>query len=255
MKNILVRADDLGYSRAVNYGIFDSINNGFINNVGVMVNMPATKQGLNLLKNEDIDIGQHTNFSNGKPILPADQVRSLVDDDGFFKSSKVYRKNYKDGKPDFVDLDEAVSEVDAQYHKFLELVGRKPDYFEGHAVISNNFVKALQIVADKYDLPLLRFSFDDKPIHFKNNTKFKMYMDSMKPNYDPKKTLDEMMKQASDSVVPLMVCHPGYLDQDILNHSSLTIPRTQEVEMAMSKDVLKKIKENNIHLLKYSECN
>ena len=29
----------------------------------------------------------------------------------------------------------------------------------------------------------------------------------------------------------MMVLHPGYLDAFILNTSSLTIPRTQEVEM------------------------
>lgn len=57
MKQILIRADDLGYSRAVNYGIYDAIHNGIINNVGVMVNMPATEHGLDLLKNEDIDFG------------------------------------------------------------------------------------------------------------------------------------------------------------------------------------------------------
>jgi len=219
-----------------------------------MVNMPATQQGLDLLKNEDIDFGQHTNFSNGRPITPADQVQSLVDNDGIFKSSKTYRKNYKDGKPDFVVLEEAVKEIDAQYHRFLELVGRKPDYFEGHAVISNNFVKALRIVAEKYDLPLLEFDFDNKPLNFKENTQFKMYMESMEPNYHPEKTLEKMMEHADDKIIPLMVCHPGYLDQDILNNSSLTVPRTQEVSMAMDKDILKKITDSDIHLLRYSEC-
>jgi predicted glycoside hydrolase/deacetylase ChbG (UPF0249 family) len=53
----------------VNYGIYDAIHNGIINNVGVMVNMPATEHGLDLLKNEDIDFGMHTDITNGKPIL------------------------------------------------------------------------------------------------------------------------------------------------------------------------------------------
>lgn len=62
MKKILIRADDLGYSRSVNFGIFDSVHNGIVNNVGVMVNMPSTRMGLDLLKNEDIDLGMHTNI-------------------------------------------------------------------------------------------------------------------------------------------------------------------------------------------------
>lgn len=34
------------------------------------------------------------------------------------------------GKPDFTNLDEVVAEIDAQYHRFLELIGKKPDYFK-----------------------------------------------------------------------------------------------------------------------------
>lgn len=254
MKQILLRADDLGYSRAVNYGIYDSIHNGVINNVGVMVNMPSTEQGLKLLKDEDIDIGMHTDITNGKPVLPAEQVPSLVDEDGNFHRSKIYRANYGTGKPDIIDLDEVVAEIDAQYHRFLDLVGKKPDYFEGHAVMSDNFIKGLHIVAEKYDLPLLDFSFDGHPISFKQNTKFNVFMESMKPNYDPYKVVKEMVSKADDDDIPMMVCHPGYLDQYILNTSSLTVPRTQEVEMAMDPTIAKLIKENDIHLLRYSEC-
>ena len=96
MKKILIRADDLGYSRAVNYGIFDSIHNGIINNVGVMVNMPSTQQGLDLLRHEDIDYGMHTNISNGKPILPASEVPSLVDKNGNFKVGSIDNFNSGD---------------------------------------------------------------------------------------------------------------------------------------------------------------
>ena len=34
MKNIIIRADDLGYSKGVNYGTYESVKNGLINNVG-----------------------------------------------------------------------------------------------------------------------------------------------------------------------------------------------------------------------------
>lgn len=254
MKQILLRADDLGYSRAVNYGIYDAIDNGVINNVGIMVNMPSTKQGLELLKNEDIDYGMHTDITNGKPVLPAKEVPSLVDENGNFHRSKIYRENYGANKPDFINLDEVVAEIDAQYHRFLDLVGKKPDYFEGHAVMNDNFVKGLHIVAKRYNLPLLDFSFDNQPIPFKENTKFDVFMESMQPNYDPYKVVNEMIEKADNEAIPMMVCHPGYLDQYILNTSSLTIPRTQEVEMAMDPKIAKLIKDNDIHLLRYSEC-
>lgn len=254
MKRILVRADDLGYSRAVNYGIYDAIHNGIINNVGVMTNMPSTSMGLRLLKNERIDYGMHTNITNGKPVLPADQVPSLVDKNGDFLRSRVYRKNWTDEKADFIKLDEVVAEIEAQYRKFLDLIGRKPDYFEGHAVMSSNFIKGLHIVAHKYNLPLLNFSFNDEPLHFKRYTKFSVYMESMQPDYHPEKIIEKMIDHAEDSAIPMMVCHPGYLDQYILNTSSLTVNRTKEVDMAINPKIKELLKENNVKLIRYSEC-
>ena len=153
MKRILLRADDLGYSRGVNYGIYDAVSKGIVNNVGIMDNMPFAEHGFNLLKNEDIDWGCHTNITNGKPLCSPDEVPSLVDDNGYFKRSKIYRDNMSNHKPDFVNLEEAIKEVTAQYNRFIELVGHKPAYFEGHAVMSPNFIKALKIVADKEDIP------------------------------------------------------------------------------------------------------
>lgn len=51
---IMVRADDLGYSRGVNYGIYDTVKNGVIKNIGFMVNMPDSVEGYELVKDLDI---------------------------------------------------------------------------------------------------------------------------------------------------------------------------------------------------------
>lgn len=50
---IMVRADDLGYSRGVNYGIYDTVKNGVIKNIGFMVNMPDSVEGYELVKDLD----------------------------------------------------------------------------------------------------------------------------------------------------------------------------------------------------------
>lgn len=69
LKKVLLRADDLGYSEAVNYGIEKSVKDGLIQSVGVMMNMPATVHGVALLKNEAIAFSQHTNICVGKPLI------------------------------------------------------------------------------------------------------------------------------------------------------------------------------------------
>ncbi|WP_304963898.1 ChbG/HpnK family deacetylase, partial [uncultured Dubosiella sp.] len=79
MKQILVRADDLGYSRGVNYGIMDSVRHGIVRSVGLMPNMPEAKNGFDLIKDLDVCIGQHTNICVGKPLCDPKDIPSLVD--------------------------------------------------------------------------------------------------------------------------------------------------------------------------------
>lgn len=42
-------------------------------------------------------------------------------------------------------------------------------------------------------------------------------MESMKPNYDPYKVVEEMITKSNEKDIPMMVYHPGYLNQYILN--------------------------------------
>ena len=56
MKQLLIRADDLGYSDGVNYGIAKAVNKGVVKSVGVMTNMPTAMDGLKLLKKETWNI-------------------------------------------------------------------------------------------------------------------------------------------------------------------------------------------------------
>ena len=119
MIKILVRADDLGYSEGVNYGIAKSVKEGIIRSVGIMPNMEAAAHGVKLLEGVDVCLGQHTNICIGKPVTAPKQIPSLVQANGEFKSSKEYRS----AKEDFVVLDEVVMEIEAQYHRFVELTG------------------------------------------------------------------------------------------------------------------------------------
>lgn len=249
MKQILLRADDLGYSKAVNYGIYESVAHGVINNVGVMVNMPTTQMGLDLLKDQSVDLGLHTVICAGRPLLPAKQVPSLVDEFGNFKASRIYRQNQG---ADFVVLDEVVAEIEAQYQRFVALTGRKPDYFEGHAVTSENFAKGLALVAKRHDLPLLALPKQLGAVQtFKQATKFNFIMESMQENYDPLAMLQNALAQETNAI-PMLVFHPGYLDQEILTQSSLTINRTKEVQMLTSPAT--KVLLQDVECLRYSQC-
>ncbi|NMB08137.1 MAG: ChbG/HpnK family deacetylase [Tissierellia bacterium] len=248
MKQILIRADDLGYSEGVNYGIAKSVKDGLIKSVGIMTNMPMAEHGLKLLEGIDVCFGQHTNICVGKPLTDPKLIPSLVQENGEFKSSKTFRE----AKEDFIVFEEVILEIEAQLKRFIELVGEPPHYFEGHAVASDNFFKGLEFVAEKHGLKYSGMSFGEVPIKI-GKTKVYMHMDSMKPNYDPFKSLKKMIENSHDDGCDMFVCHPGYLDKFILENSSLTIPRPMEVDMVCNPITKKFIKENGVKLVTYDD--
>lgn len=248
MKKILVRADDLGYSEGINYGIAKSVKEGIIRNVGVMTNMPSAEHGLKLLDGVDVCLGQHTNISVGKPITDPRLIPSITNENGEFKSSKEYRA----AKEDFVVLEEVILEIEAQYRRFIELTGQKPHYFEGHAVSSDNFFKGLEMVAEKYELKYSGVSFGGKPIKVADTTVY-MCLESMNPNYDPFVSLKKMVENAHEGACDVMIFHPGYLDGYIMKNSSLTVPRVLEVDMLCNEETKKWIKSQNIMLVTYDD--
>ncbi|MDO4467088.1 MAG: ChbG/HpnK family deacetylase [Bacillota bacterium] len=251
MKKIIVRADDLGFSEGVNYGIEKACRDGIIRSVGIMPNMPATEHGWNLVKDLPLCFGQHTNICVGKPLTDPKLIPSICDENGNLKSSKVYRQAMKNGI-DIVNLDEVVIEIEAQYQAFKKITGREPSYFEGHAVASPNFNEGLRIVAERHGLNLLPVCFDG-PTMFKN-TKMISPFDFCLPGYNPIEVLKrEAIKERKEDECLMMVCHPGYLDQYILDVSSLTLPRPLEVQMAISQEVKDFLKENDIEVITYDD--
>lgn len=242
---IMIRADDLGYSEAINYGIEKSVKEGIVNNVGVMVNMPASFHGSQLLKNEKICFGQHTNICVGKPLTKPELIPSITTEDGYFKSSKEYRN----AKEDFVVLEEVILEIEAQYEKFKELMGFEPQYFEGHAIESANFQKGLEIVAKRHNLKYSGISFDG-PITV-NGQKVYIHMKSTIPDYLPFEAFLNMVENSHEDGYDMMILHPGYIDNYLVNQSSMVMTRPLEVDFACSQDLKKYLSDNNIELYTY----
>lgn len=248
MKKLLIRADDLGYSKGVNYGIFEAVSQGVINNVGIMLNMSEAKHGVNLLKEFDIDLGCHINFSAGFPLTNPTEIPSLVQENGQFKSSKEYRETVED----IVVLSEAILEVEAQYQEFVALLNRKPVYMDGHAIPSLIFQQAIETVAKEHNV-----IYVGNPSVFGGSVKVNsqeivLAMESMSADYDP---TTFMMKyiESREEILNLLIFHPGYLDESILVNSSLTRARTKEVEMLCSLKIKEALVQNKVKLLKFSQ--
>lgn len=247
MGRILVRADDLGYCEAFNYGLARAVKSGIVRSVGVMANMEWAEHGVRLLDGCDVTFTQHACISQGRPLTDPKLIPSLVTETGEFKSNAVYRG----AREDFVVLEEAVMEIEAQFLRLVELIGKKPYMVEGHAVPSVNFNKAMAIVAEKYGVHCMQMGPDCVKIA---NTRMKFSMDSGNADYNPFESFKKAATQpmAADEAA-LMVLHPGYVDMYVYETSYITKQRAQEVAFATNPEVPKWCAENGVQLLTYAD--
>lgn len=248
---LVIRADDIGYSEAVNYGIEKSVKEGIVRSAGLMPNMPAAAHGIRLLEGTGVCLGQHTNLCIGKPCADPGLIPSLLDEHGNLKSSRTYREAWGKGE-EFTILDEMVIEIEAQYRRFKELVGKEPEYFEGHAVMSRNLFKGLEIVAERHHLRYNAISFDG-PSTFDGRPITICPLESGMPDYDPFDTLKKGVAGSDPTIPAVFVGHPGYLDDFILHNSSLTVKRTREVAMLTDPAVKAWLDEQGVDLITYND--
>ena len=248
MAKLLVRADDLGYSEAFNYGLARAVKSGIVRCVGVMPNMEWAEHGVRLLDGTDVTFTVHANICQGKPITDPKLIPSLVDENGYFKDKSLYRE----AKEDFVVLDEVIMEVEAQYQRLVELTGKAPFMVEAHAVPSNHFNMALAIVGKRHGLKTMEFVPGRGPKI--GNTVFKFSMDSGNPDYNPFESLKKAASQPmAEDEACMMVLHPGYVDEYVLTTSYITTQRAMEVAMAINPEVPKWCEENGVQLITYKD--
>ena len=145
---LILNADDFGLSASVNKGIIDCFNEGLISSTTMMMNTPYTDEAIKLAKEHNIkNIGIHLNLTYGKSVLPANEVPSLVDENGVFHYVCMlgYYTQYLDAK----------KELRAQIEKFLDS-GLTPDHLDHHHYFNEipNILKAYLELAEEYKLPV-----------------------------------------------------------------------------------------------------
>lgn len=246
MKQLLLRADDLGFSEGVNYGAIRTVRSGLIRNCGVMVNLDATPHAVELLRDTSCCLGLHCNVSVGRPVSPPEAVPSLVDETGEFFSSRRYRE----AQEEFARVEELEVELTAQYRRFVALFGRKPAYFEAHAVESRNLAAALERVAAENGL-FYQPAFQDFTLGGRRVRNLPTH--STEPGYDPFAALTGALASGEEGSCHLYVCHPGYVDGYLLRHSSLTFPRALESDMLCHPATARWLSDHGFALVTYDQ--
>jgi predicted glycoside hydrolase/deacetylase ChbG (UPF0249 family) len=248
-KRLALRADDLGYTEAVNYGMAHALRGcGLPVSVGFMMNMPWAEQGYRLI--EDLDnlcLGIHTNITIGKSLCDPADVPSLVREDGTFKPSALYRA----AKEDPAALEDVERECEAQYQAFVALVGREPDYVDIHAVESNNFVQGVANVAASHGRPASALPAPGGSLRIGESS---VWLRVSRCNVeDPLEDLRAIAEAPEDGCAHMLVFHPGYVDAQLMRTSSVNVPRTIDAETLGSPDLRSFVREHDFELVTYRD--
>lgn len=255
MKKLIMNADDFGYTPGVTKGIIYAFKNGIVSSTTALSVSDYFLTAMKEVRHEapDLPIGLHLTLTlnQGRPILPAAEVPSLVNETGTFWNQKVFAEK--------VDLDEVKKEWEAQIIQFLQC-GKRPDHLDSHHNVHGRNNDLLQVALDlakKYHLPLRNAS--RKP---EDETMVDLYEGVATPDkmlssfYDQTATLDQLnslfdeINQSSKEIFEIN-CHPAFIDQQLQTQSSYCLQRIKELEMLTSSQVQKSLKEHQILLTNY----
>lgn len=248
MKSLIIRVDDVGFSKGVNYGILEVCKNGIASVAGLMSNMEASQHGYDLIKDFNIKIGQHINITVGKPAADVNRIPTLVNESGLFCSSAEIREREWDS----IKIQEAEIEIDAQIQQFIQITGKYPEYIDAHAVCSGNFYNALGTVAQRYGIFFVKAFFDSKWEDMHHIASFDFPGLNTDGRYDCRQNFISNCNKYKDEDTCIVVYHPGYLDEYLMNHSSFVNARSEECKFLCSAWLKNFIKSENIEITDFS---
>ena len=87
---LILNADDLGYSPGVNEAILTLYQAGLLSSASLIVNLPHSPAAIALARTAGLPTGVHLNLTRGRPCLPTKTVPSLVTADGAFYASPTF---------------------------------------------------------------------------------------------------------------------------------------------------------------------
>lgn len=245
MSTLIVQADDYAMTPAVTVGIVEGVRNGLIRATGVFTNRPDAARAIDLLAGDSaVDLGIDINFVTGVPLLPPEEVPSLVTPQGRFRTSHEikaqFREIARDGfyqsfDPEPFDEQQTLREARAQAARFFELTGRSPAYFHHHSLISDVSDAVVRQVAQEYDSVLIDDLFRAETLPLLPNPWYDTPFTAEEQRAaDPTAAIDDLVARIVRDEVSVLITHPGYVDAELLDITSYHVVRARDLELVTS---------------------
>lgn len=248
---LIINGDDFGITHACNLAIIDCFNQGVLTSTSMMINMPYAEEASQLWqKHPNLSVGLHLNITLGYPVNKHN--KTILKQDGTFNKAIL---NFS---PEQVNLAEIAQECQAQLDKFVQLTGRLPDHINSHHGIEAIYggAQIIQELANQYNLPIRQFTNINKDDHVSDINQYMVPIAKMltTPSANIADTLNLFTADdlISDNYYEL-IGHPGYVDYELTQLSSLTIGRCIDVNCFCSSELKNWINANQIELVTYKD--
>src|SRR6476620_6186875 len=223
-KLIIVHADDLGETHAVNAAAIKSLESGTINSASLMVPCPWFPEIADYAKSHpDADFGLHLTLTSERvyyrwgPVAPLDKVPSLVDTNGYLYHDWEEKQH--------VNPQEVETELRAQIERALAM-GVRPTHLDSHqyrlVMSGKDLFDVMLRVAHQYKLPIFvtRDWFAQYPYLEKSLGPQDIVLDhtvTIEPEVTPEKWVNfyiTALKNLQPGVTEFVI-HPGLDDAEL----------------------------------------
>ena len=287
MKNLIVNADDLGWTEGVNRGIAEAHRRGLVTSTSLLANGRTFESGLAVHRDHpELGVGVHLNLSDGPPTAPAPRVRGLLNKAGELEGgpeSLLLRIAARS-----LPLDEVELEWDAQIAK-IKGAGISPTHLDGHKhvhMLPGLFQLALRL-ARKHGVGAIRIAHEESRLRavlssggeLKSSVMLKQGMQARglkllardaremarragitstdyfcgiaQTGVLTREGVERLLDTLPDGTTELM-CHPGYMDADLQrSRTRLQGSRQAELEILTDTVVRKIVAMRGIRLINY----
>lgn len=153
---LVVNADDLGWSRAVNAGIAAVYRQGIVTSASLLANGAAWEDAVALLRElPQLGVGVHLAWVDGAPLTLPSHVASLVDPEGWlWPDYTVFVRRYVLGQ---IKLDDVAREAQRQIERVLD-AGLAVDHLDSHEHLHllPGIWERMVDLAVRYRIPVVR---------------------------------------------------------------------------------------------------
>jgi len=264
MKRLIINADDYGRSPDISRGVREAHLRGVVTSTTCMMNIPTTAADIALALKETprLGMGVHLVLTMGKPILPREKVRTIVDKNGDNRKYNPFLANVP-----YLNSEEVKAEWRAQIEAFVKAAGRNPTHLDSHhhsSYFSPELFRTMLELAKEYGCAI-RFPFSNEIWSEMEETAKHVpaligQFDPRRPDwftadfYDERATPENLLNilnSLPDGTSEIM-CHPGYVNDDFVSESVYNRQRERELKIVTEPAIKKAIQANGIELINFA---